>query len=991
MILGTRFLLILLFIFQIAKSQGLNLAFNHLTREGGLSNNNVLYMHHDSRGFLWLGSLNGLTRFDGVNCKVYKPTNSGIKGTNIRSIIEDKKGNLWVGSEKGLNYYNRKKDEFTTLRSPENSIEFVSFPYEIDNKDRLWVVISENEKDKLYTYEPISNKYSFISNNISEQFSINKTDDFQEVKTIYCGGANNKGLRKISIVNNKVSKIETFFEGKNNQPLLTNIKEYIFAENDSTIWITGNNLGLIKFNPLKNTYKTFEYYKNNKIFILTQAVNYKHYLLIGSNDGLYLFDKVLNKFINRIEHSPTNSNSLMANWIEKIIINNNDDIFLSQLGFGIDYTNLNRVIAENWLTNDKNIQDNHVSGIFQRNDESWIKFQNGNDTFVLNKKGEIIKKYNKKSPIFIDSDKRAWLTDGQSFFVINPEKNKEKKLYFHELANKMGWLNSMIELQKGTYLISSQVGLFEYNEKNKQLLPLDAFNNKKTVTASPTYYDKTTNQLFISANWWSEFYVLNENKDNWKIRKKFESLPSIVSIRPSIDPNKLWLGTNRGLILFDTKKLNYQIFTESDGLPDNSVTDIIEEPNKNHWLVTNRGISYYNFKKKSYYNFSSKEGVTASEYGWNKGFKLSDGRLVFSSTNGITVINPKTFNEYLVKPKTQITKIYINDKPQKTTTYIGETTKISLKPNQNSFAFDLIGTEYGLPQKLKIHYKLQGVDKNWIIAKNPATARYTNVPEGKYKFIVKTTNEDQRTTSTIKELDINVNAPFWRKLWFRLLVLLTVFGLIYAFYRYRINQLVQMQFVRNRISTDLHDEIGATLSGIGILSTIAQKQLSEEHPAHALLGRITEDAQTVGNSINDIVWSINPNNDDFANIIARMNRQAAELLDAKGINYKIVVPEIIDDIKLNMEQRRDVYLIFKEAMNNLVKYANCTKVDIEIKLENRRFTLLIKDNGKGFDIEKPNLRNGLRNMKIRAKKLEGSLKITTQIGRGTSVLLDFTV
>jgi signal transduction histidine kinase len=200
-----------------------------------------------------------------------------------------------------------------------------------------------------------------------------------------------------------------------------------------------------------------------------------------------------------------------------------------------------------------------------------------------------------------------------------------------------------------------------------------------------------------------------------------------------------------------------------------------------------------------------------------------------------------------------------------------------------------------------------------------------------------------------------------------------------------------MQAVRNRISTDLHDEIGATLSGIGILSTIAKQQVEESHPANALLGRITDDALTVGNAIDDIVWSINPKNDELSNVVARMSRHAAELFDAKSVDYQIITPENTETIKLSMEERRDVYLIFKEAINNLLKYAQCTKVRIEMNVENRKFHLLIADNGIGFDTTKITNRNGIMNMKNRAVKLKGDFRIDSKLGEGTKVELEFLI
>ncbi|WP_435356726.1 histidine kinase [Emticicia sp. SJ17W-69] len=768
----------------------LRLSFHHLTRENGLSNNNILYLYSDSRGFLWLGSHNGLNRFDGINCKVYKTSNSTIKGTQIKNIIEDKEGNLWIGSDVGLNFYDRKKDIFTAIPSPNNEKTFSSFPHAIDDKGLIWVVLHHINQVGLYTYDPILKKYTFITDKVSEQLSTKQNTDFQAIKTIYCGGENDIGLRKVSIKNNKVTKIEDFFDGKKQSlPIFKNIKEYILAENDSTLWITGDNqgLGLMKFNPLKNTFQSFTSYEKNKIPILTQAVSYKNYLLIGATEGLYVFDKKELKFVQLIQHSSTNVNSLMANWNEILYIDKNDNLFLSQLGFGVDYTNLNRVIAENWVTPDEGFSDNHVAYIKKRGNTVWAKLQNGG-TIVLNENGRVINKYNEVL-LLIDTDNRVWLTNGQYFLIVNSIGKQTKKILFKELAGKLGWQPLMIEINRGSYLIATENGLYEYNEQANKLHPLEDFNQEKTIANSPIFFDKNTNQLFVSANWWSVFYVLEKKSNNWEVKKQFKFPFTVVAIRPSNKPQKLWLGTNKGLVLFDTKTFDYQVFTENEGLPDNSVTDIVEEANGNYWLVTNRGIAYYNNFKKTYQSFTSKDGAYSNEYDWNCAFKLSDGRMVFGGTSGITLINQDAIKRYGVKPKIQITQLMVNEKPLKTERYIGETNEIELEANQNSFAFDLVGIEYGFPQKVKIQYQLQGSDRQWIMVNNPATVRYSNVAEGTHQLMVKAIDEDERVSSEIRTLTVVVNAPFYRTMWFRFLLLTGLLSLGYLLYHLTIKQI----------------------------------------------------------------------------------------------------------------------------------------------------------------------------------------------------------
>ena len=532
--------------------------------------------------------------------------------------------------------------------------------------------------------------------------------------------------------------------------------------------------------------------------------------------------------------------------------------------------------------------------------------------------------------------------------------------------------------------------MFEIDFSANKVSEVKAINDKKPYLIKPLYYDQFSKQLFVISNYWSRLYILKRLNGVWQIVKDFSDIHP-YAVRKSRDAEYLWICTRAGLKKLNTK--TYEIITrlEKDGLPDNFVTDIMEEPNGDHWIVTSKGISYYEFQKRIYRNFTSKDGAYSMEYDWGNAIKLDDGRAIFAGTNGLTVFKPDFLNNSKTKPTLQVNNFTVNGKIVANKSFIGESKEIMLEPEQNSFAFNIVGIDFIAPKNIRVFYKLDGYEKEWITAENPAEARYTNIPEGDYTFMTKSGFFNEYADLEIKSYKIHIKTPFQRTWWFRFLVFAAICGLFYGFYRFRVNQLLRVQEVRNRISTDLHDEIGATLSGIGILSEIAKQKTDTSHPTYLLMGRINEDAQTIGNVIDDIVWSINPKNDELSNVISRMSRNAAELFDAKGIEYKIDTPEIIKEIKLSLEQRRDLYLIYKEAVNNLMKYSSCSLVTIKMTLQNKTFSMTIADNGKGFDLGIKTERNGLKNMKNRAKKLGGHLEIISENLVGTQINLHFKI
>lgn len=231
------------------------------------------------------------------------------------------------------------------------------------------------------------------------------------------------------------------------------------------------------------------------------------------------------------------------------------------------------------------------------------------------------------------------------------------------------------------------------------------------------------------------------------------------------------------------------------------------------------------------------------------------------------------------------------------------------------------------------------------------------------------------------------------------MVAILIAGGIYVLYKYRVRQVMKLQAIRNRIASDLHDEIGSTLSSISLSSTIIQNKLNgNDTEVKKLLEQVSSNTDNMMEALSDIVWAINTRNDRFDNIVNRMRAFAIELLEPSGITAHFDVKENVHDVNLNMEQRKNVYLIFKEAINNIAKYAGCKNVWVTINKEgSKTFVMNIKDDGKGFEMalpgtEEKNLSgNGIRNMKKRANELGGEMTIDAARGQGASLQLKFTI
>jgi signal transduction histidine kinase len=220
-------------------------------------------------------------------------------------------------------------------------------------------------------------------------------------------------------------------------------------------------------------------------------------------------------------------------------------------------------------------------------------------------------------------------------------------------------------------------------------------------------------------------------------------------------------------------------------------------------------------------------------------------------------------------------------------------------------------------------------------------------------------------------------------------------AIIYATYRYRIAQLLKIERVRTRIATDLHDDIGASLSQIAILSEVAGQRVGKEgSPVHEPLSMIAGTSREMVDAMSDIVWAINPKRDHLSDLSQRMRRFASDIITARDIRFRFQAPDAEKNIRLGVDIRREVYLIFKETVNNMVKHSGCTEADLSFQIEGGWLTIRVSDNGRGFDVGQALNGNhesmgghGLASMRKRAEALGGTYEIESQKGSGTTVTL----
>lgn len=473
------------------------------------------------------------------------------------------------------------------------------------------------------------------------------------------------------------------------------------------------------------------------------------------------------------------------------------------------------------------------------------------------------------------------------------------------------------------------------------------------------------------------------------------------------EPSKyLWIGTNgSGFFRFEMATGKCIRYNDKDGLPNNVVYAILSDKAGNLWLSTNRGLSCFDPVHKTFRNFSKEDNLPGDEFNRSEYFTLPDGRLMFGGVDGYTIFNPSEVLKTRPAVPVVFTGLSISNKKidwQKDKNIIASplayTKKIVLHPGQNMFTISFASLDYRSNEKKLYTYKLDGFDNGWTNPSVKNEATYTNLAPGTYTFHVKGTNTDGVWNAQGISMAVIV-LPYWyQTLVFKLVLVLLIAGGLYALYKYRLNQKLRLLEIRNRIAGDLHDEIGSTLSSISLSSTIIQQKINNENDdVQNLLQQISSNTDNMMEAMSDIVWAINTRNDSFESLVNRMRAFAVEMLEPQGVEVHFAVSNDVLNHDLDMIQRKNIYLLFKEAVNNAAKYAACKNVWVSIKQHGRKISMQIKDDGKGFGYndgmkssgENSFGGNGLPGMHKRAQDMKGLLTIESEEGKGTVIGLEF--
>lgn len=998
--------------------------FQSITINNGLSQGFISSITQDRHGLMWFATSDGLNRYDGYNFTVYHhdaDDRYSIGSDDLTCVFEDSRKRLWIGTRNnGLDYFDRENNRFYHIRDSahsgliSNSVSFISE----DAEGALWITTESG----IVRMEILSKKAAEGQSGFFDRhhlrFTAIRADRNVSEKT-------DNGIVKGSIF--------TDSRGHNSFVTNSNIYELTFtAYNNYTFRKRGNIpvretdfisgiLENVKGKSLVTNSEQIIVYRNYNLSDARSIYKYQpqragHFWTIDNNQGIWTNEGTGMRYINLAnaeQHYYVPVDTLQHEAMRTVTCmfsDRNGVLWVGTGGYGILKYDPEIERFHKILPGTKQYQLVEIRpGVVMTNTFEQIVLKKNKppqysiDPFLK----QLQQKFFGRNLLHIAKGKDAsfWVPDGRTLYWYDLDKKLERA-YVIERGKKMGSLY-MIYADKQAQL------WFSFGKRFNRFLPSTA----RTVVPYPpgaTEIDEDFIQTIYEDGkilWLgTKQGLFRFNTENMKMDKQYFFDPKdagslsnnfIFSICNDIrQPGRyLWVGTKGGgLNRLDKLSGIFTRYSTKNGLANNVVYGILPGDDGNLWLSTNKGLSAFDPQSIVFRNYDEADGLQSNEFNRYAYCKTSEGLLVFGGMNGINYFDPRELKP-LPPPAIVFTefrlfnrKVDVRDPAGPLKIDINYASQIRLRYEQNMITFQFAGMDFRRQGNIHYRYKMDGFDRDWVYGGTVHEATYTNLAPGTYTFSVQGSFDNIAWGTGKKSIQLIILTPWYRAWWFYLSIALTCSLLIYAIYRFRIYQLQRIDKLRDRIARDLHDEVGSSISTISIYSRIMQEQAStQSFDNRPLIDKINVFAGEIMESMNDIVWNINTRNDSFERIVSKMREHAFQLLEPRGYQVFFNVDSALASAALTMEKRREFYLIYKEALNNLAKYAAGSKAWISLSIQQNAILLTVKDNGIGFDTEVGHPGNGLNNMRQRAAILKGTFSIESEIGKGTQISLFFNV
>ena len=950
--------------------------FYNLSVEDGLVQSQVRALAQDKYGHLWVGTLGGLSRYDGSNFTNLNVRN-GMLDNNCTAIATDKDGNIWLGGPEGISRYNGKSFEHFQLQPAENTTA----------KTVRKIIPADNILWCHTDHEVYSIKNKQVRPLPLPDSGITVTAVFPAKDTLWVATKNGCVYRYYNQTWDSIffnlpgypkAQITTtqFFRDSKKRLLLTTGNGLFTVSNDSLqiVWaeekpvfnitirsIAEDTEGALWLGTVSGAYRltdtTLEKYGKQNGFtdnsIYTILTDKEGSVWFGSDgQGLYRFSGAQFSILD--EHSDLPSEQVMS-----FAPTPSGKLYVGTSNAGLYLFDKQKIIPISLQYKAPYISALYADGEY----DIWIGTQ-GNGLCRLKGQERIYYSSDDMPPnsvilsLLKDTSGRLWIGMGNGAMIYQDNQ-------FAKVKNINGSILSFLAIGEDSMLLASESGLFLYH--NGAVAPF------------------TTGDAADGSN--------------------------ILSLAKLGD--NLWLGSNdNGVICYNLRTQKSFTLNKGSGLQSDFVYNIIIDNNGDVWAGTGYGIHRIRIvngmPRVTFYG--KEQGITGMESNQNAVCRMPDGTLWFGTTKGAVHIDPdkKLLIPQPISVVLQSVKVFGDD--IRDTTYFDSTDnwynvpyKLRLPHKKNNITFTFKGITLSGNEQLQYRYRIDGLDAPWSDWTPLNSVTYSALPPGKYTLRVesRTMNSDEMKTLSYP---FEIITPLHKTTWFSLMIfiacILAGVSIQYILNRRKQNRLALVEQlrreeqgkVRQRTAEDFHDEVGNKLTRINVLTNVLKEKLGDVSPdKKRILEQIQDNTAQLYGGTRDILWSLQESNDNLYEILNRIRDFGNNLFADTHIRFEFTdADNHWHNFKLPLDMSRNLIMIFKEALNNCLKYADASEVKVAIEIQaDNVLHITLTDNGKGFNVEEVIKGNGLNNMRNRSERLKGKLYIDSTPGKGTIINLRF--
>ncbi len=990
-----------------------------LTTKHGLTNNAITVVKQGPNGFLWIGTLDGLNRYDGFEILQFRhqPDNPySIPHNAVTDMMFDSKGRLWIGTGSGLAYMD-------VTKSRENRFHLITTKsincMSEDKCNHLWF----GTDNGLFILDSTGNNTSF-SNHLSRASGILPSDRIRAICADRSGGiwaaTEKMGMLRIKTndyLNFNIKRINT-----NTIPAISsNCVISIYEDSQGRLW-TGSVEGKICFLnsnrqrvhslPLRSTLNARQ--ENTKRIQWIMEGKEGSIWIASNGNGLYKIDphrlEVVQFFTTFSETCKLSNDAVLCVYQDE-----SDVIWAGTNGGGINAIKSRSFPLYHWeAKKDSSSLGNNIWVIKEApNGKLWA----GSDFGLLEFKNRSVSGYASPEP-FLKINKTIrtgcaihdllWLnntvvlaaTTGKGIAQINLKTNTVS--YFPGAAGDslLKFVYTLARDSLGKIWVGTNgAGLARFDPDNKTFKIINqALNsgNKINWVTTLSASNKRPAVNMLVGTWgmgiWHldiKDYTLNPIP----YPATFKTTPAsaiIFSIHKAPNGN-LWLATyGNGLIRFNPRDKTLKTITIEQGLANNVIYGILEDRNNYLWLSSNNGLMRFDLVSDHSINFSPENGLLNSEFNLGAAYVSQSGFLLFGGTRGIDAVYP--YGELNQKPPRLFLKS-INADGKIIQTSIGSSLRFDHGIRQ--IDFELTALHFKNPAQNRYAYYLEGYNHQWQYIHQERKMHFHNLPDGRYRLMAKSANCDGFWSDPTELIVFEIVPPYWKQIWFKLFLFAALLLGIWAFQIFKLRKRLILERVRydekvklkKKISADFHDELGHRITTILLMSKMLRTKIKGNKEGETILEHLIDNSDKLFLDLRSFLWELDEKRSTLDQIILQLKTFSEELFDDTHISFVLRFPDrSLSHILIPTNWRRQILPIFKEAMNNILKHAAGDRcVQMKVDLNGNEFSITLTDDGKGFDVNNITSINGINNMKTRADSIGASIEIKSTTGR-TSVI-----